>query len=112
MTRLPDAQETKIGDAGGFLHHLEVQRRPVNHCDREIGAIDGNAVPQTYACHERAAVNGKLHHFAAGTHRYDGTDVFYNACKHTPSNVDGLTIGIAHGLHNGLGQCRMRMHGF
>src|SRR5262249_11080218 len=61
-------QETQIGDAGRFWHHLEAQRRPCHRRDREIGAVDGDAVSEMYPFYHWPAVNGKLYHFAAWTH--------------------------------------------
>ena len=68
--------------------------------------------PRAYTFHDWATVNGQLYHFATGGYGYHGPDMFHNTCKHSPSEVNGLTIGIAHGLHNGLGQSRMGMHRF
>ena len=85
---------------------------PCHGGDGEISAINGNAIPQMYALHERATIKGQLHHFAPGAHGDHRPNMFYDPCKHNPSNVNGLTISIAHRLHNGLGQCRMRMHRF
>src|SRR5262249_7913828 len=83
---------TEIGDAGRFLHHLKAQGGPGHRGDREIGAIDGNTVPQVYAFHDWATVNGQLHHFPPRGYGYHGPDMFHNTCKHSPSDVNTLTI--------------------